>query len=64
MQSGDPEQPDLWTSVLLSVVCADLADGEDSPDCAPESALSLLKNTAGEERSRLLSAGDSRVSNS
>lgn len=38
-------------SVLLLVVCADLADGEDSPDCAPESSLALLKKTAGEEMS-------------
>ncbi|XP_053944485.1 tensin-4 isoform X2 [Cuculus canorus] len=34
------------TRVLLLVVWADLADGEDSPDCAPESTLSLLKKTA------------------
>ncbi|XP_069733087.1 tensin-4 isoform X2 [Phaenicophaeus curvirostris] len=30
----------------LSIPTQDLADGEDSPDCAPESALSLLKKTA------------------
>ncbi|NXX59265.1 TENS4 protein, partial [Scopus umbretta] len=30
----------------LSIPTRDLADGEDSPDCAPESALSLLKKTA------------------
>ncbi|KAK1206265.1 TENS4 protein, partial [Pygoscelis papua] len=30
----------------LSIPSRDLADGEDSPDCAPESTLSLLKNTA------------------
>ncbi|NXJ70632.1 TENS4 protein, partial [Rostratula benghalensis] len=28
----------------LSIPTRDLADGRDSPDCAPESALSLLKN--------------------
>ncbi|NXS90612.1 TENS4 protein, partial [Jacana jacana] len=30
----------------LSIPTRDLADGEDSPDCAPESALSLLKKNA------------------
>ncbi|XP_010020669.1 PREDICTED: tensin-4 [Nestor notabilis] len=30
----------------LSIPTRDLADGEDSPDCAPESPLSLLKKTA------------------
>ncbi|XP_010584019.1 PREDICTED: tensin-4 [Haliaeetus leucocephalus] len=30
----------------LSIPTRDLADGEDSPDCAPESTLSLLKKTA------------------
>ncbi|XP_064329402.1 tensin-4 [Phalacrocorax carbo] len=30
----------------LSIPTRDLADGEDSPDCAPEPALSLLKKTA------------------
>ncbi|XP_042643168.1 tensin-4 [Tyto alba] len=30
----------------LSIPTRDLADGEDVPDCAPESALSLLKRTA------------------
>ncbi|NXC99025.1 TENS4 protein, partial [Certhia familiaris] len=30
----------------LSIPTRDLADGEDSPDCAPESALSLAKKTA------------------
>ncbi|NXN76164.1 TENS4 protein, partial [Himantopus himantopus] len=30
----------------LSIPTRDLADGEDSPDCAAESALSLLKKTA------------------
>ncbi|NXW66137.1 TENS4 protein, partial [Eurystomus gularis] len=30
----------------LSIPTRDLADGEDSPDCAPESALSPLKRTA------------------
>ncbi|XP_065555299.1 tensin-4 [Lathamus discolor] len=30
----------------LSIPTRDLADGEDSPDCAPESALALLKKTA------------------
>ncbi|NXS67769.1 TENS4 protein, partial [Pandion haliaetus] len=30
----------------LSIPTQDLADGEDSPDCAPESVLSLLKKTA------------------
>ncbi|XP_072742131.1 tensin-4 [Ciconia boyciana] len=30
----------------LSIPTRDLADGEDGPDCAPESALSLLKKTA------------------
>lgn len=44
-------------SLLLLVLCADLADGEDSPDCAPESALSLARKTAGEDRSQLLALG-------
>ncbi|NWZ45776.1 TENS4 protein, partial [Brachypodius atriceps] len=30
----------------LSIPTRDLADGEDSPDCAPESALSLARKTA------------------
>ncbi|XP_009992515.1 PREDICTED: tensin-4 [Chaetura pelagica] len=30
----------------LSIPTRDLADGEDSPDCVPESTLSLLKKTA------------------
>ncbi|NWW31118.1 TENS4 protein, partial [Panurus biarmicus] len=30
----------------LSIPTRDLADGEDSPDCAPESALSLARRTA------------------
>ncbi|NWX15755.1 TENS4 protein, partial [Aegotheles bennettii] len=30
----------------LSIPTRDLADGEDSPDCTPESTLSLLKKTA------------------
>ncbi|XP_057262044.1 tensin-4 [Pezoporus wallicus] len=30
----------------LSIPTRDLADGEDSPDCAPESTLALLKKTA------------------
>ncbi|NXE55950.1 TENS4 protein, partial [Casuarius casuarius] len=30
----------------LSIPARDLADGESSPDCAPESAVSLLKKTA------------------
>ncbi|NWI63165.1 TENS4 protein, partial [Todus mexicanus] len=30
----------------LSIPTRDLADGEDSPDCAPEPALALLKKTA------------------
>ncbi|KFP25323.1 Tensin-4, partial [Colius striatus] len=30
----------------LSIPTRDLTDGEDSPDCAPESTLSLLKKTA------------------
>ncbi|NWW16144.1 TENS4 protein, partial [Falcunculus frontatus] len=30
----------------LSIPTRDLADGEDSPDCAPESALSLTRKTA------------------
>ncbi|NWS76611.1 TENS4 protein, partial [Crotophaga sulcirostris] len=30
----------------LSIPTQDLADGEDVPDCAPESALSMLKKTA------------------
>lgn len=48
-------------SLLLFVLCADLADGEDSPDCAPESALSLARRTAGEDRSRLLALGTAQL---
>lgn len=51
-------------SVLPLVVCADLADGEDSPDCAADSALSPLKNTAGEERSGVLPPGHRRAGRS
>lgn len=44
-------------SPFLLVLCADLADGLDSPDCAPEPALALARKTAGEDRSRLLALG-------
>ncbi|XP_009578471.1 PREDICTED: tensin-4-like [Fulmarus glacialis] len=37
----------------LSIPTRDLADGEESPDCAPESALSLLKKTAACQRADL-----------
>lgn len=50
--------------MLLSVLCADLADGEDSPDCAPESAPSPLTKAAGEDSRRRLSPGDTRVPDS